>query len=116
MNPMDQKGEEGRLDRLFAAYRDACPDLDGSPNFVPRVWEAIEQSKPVGWIFPMRLWAQRLIMATGLAAALMVSYLAFLQKSIAPSPITEAGYADALTAESLDEIDAEFWYLAENNR
>lgn len=116
MNPMDQKEEEGRLDRLFAAYRDACPDLDGSPNFVPRVWEAIEQSKPVGWIFPMRLWARRLIMATSLAAALMVSYLAFLQKSVSPSPFTETGYADALTAESLDEIDAEFWYLAENNR
>ena len=115
MNPMDQKDQEGRLDRLFAAYRDACPDLDGSPNFVPRVWEAIEQSRPVSWIFPMRLWAQRLIMGTSLAAVLMLSYLALHQKSVSP-PVTEAAYADALTAESLDEIDAEFWYLAENNR
>ena len=115
MNPMDQKEQEGRLDRLFAAYRDACPDLDGSPNFMPRVWEGIEQSRPVSWVFPMRLWAQRLIMGTSLAAALMFSYLAFYH-SASRHPVAEAGYADALTAESLDEIDAEFWYLAENNR
>ena len=114
MHPMDQQEQEGRLDRLFAAYRDACPDLDGSPNFVPRVWEAIEQSRPVSWIFPMRLWAQRLIMGTSLAAALMLSYMAFHQRNAPPTPVT--AYSDALTAESLDEIDAEFWYLAENNR
>jgi hypothetical protein len=113
---MEQKEQEGRLDRLFAAYRDACPDLDGSPNFVPRVWEAIEQSRPVSWVFPMRLWAQRLIMGTSLTAALMLSYLAFQQKSMSPTSVAETGYVDALTAESLDEIDAEFWYLAENNR
>ncbi len=115
MNPTDHREEEGRLDRLFAAYRDACPDLEGSPNFLPRVWEAIEQSRPVSWIFPMRLWAQRLVMAATLAAALMIAYLAVLQKS-STAAVAEASYADALTADSLDEIDAEFWYLAENNR
>ncbi len=109
---MDQQEQERRLDRLFAAYRDACPDLDGSPNFMPRVWEAIEQSKPISWIFPMRMWAQRLIVGTSLTAALVLAYVAFHQRSASPA----AGYADALTAESLDEIDAEFWYLAENNR
>jgi len=34
--------DEERLDSLFRAYRDACPDPDPSPNFMPQLWLKIE--------------------------------------------------------------------------
>jgi hypothetical protein len=30
------------LDELFLAYRQACPDIDGSANFTPGIWAGIE--------------------------------------------------------------------------
>lgn len=30
------------LDRLFRAYREACPDVEGGPNFMPQLWARIE--------------------------------------------------------------------------
>ena len=38
----DYQVESGQLDRLFGAYRDACPDPDVSPNFMPQLWQKIE--------------------------------------------------------------------------
>jgi len=108
-----------RLESLFAAYRSACPDPRDSPDFVPRVWAAIESSRPVSWIFPLRLWAQRLALGASLAAALLIGYVTVLQQAPANLDLLEAGQMDALTVESLDEQDAAFWQLAsmaENNR
>jgi hypothetical protein len=34
--------EESHLDSLFLAYRDAAPDFDGGPNFMPELWARIE--------------------------------------------------------------------------
>lgn len=33
---------DNELDGLFAAYRDACPDPDAGPNFMPNLWQKIE--------------------------------------------------------------------------
>src|ERR1700722_6960361 len=45
-SPMEKQGNptEGdyRLDELFVAYRRACPDVDGSPRFMPGIWAGIE--------------------------------------------------------------------------
>ena len=44
-SPMEQSNPaEGdyRLDKLFLAYRQACPDTDGSAGFMPGVWAGIE--------------------------------------------------------------------------
>jgi hypothetical protein len=115
----DPSNQQDRLGRLFAAYREACPDLEGSANFVPRVWEAIERSRPASWIFPLRLWARRLVMSATLATGLLIGYLAVWQRPAVTTPtadVLEASYLDVLTAESLDEQDAEFWRLAENQR
>jgi hypothetical protein len=110
-------GQDG-LGRLFAAYREACPDPEGSANFVPHVWEAIERSRPASWVFPLRVWARRLVVSATLAASLLIGYLALWQRPV-PAPtadVMEASYLDVLTAESLDDQDAEFWRLAENKR
>jgi hypothetical protein len=34
--------QDVKLDRLFAAYRDAIPDVEPSSNFLPNVWQQIE--------------------------------------------------------------------------
>ena len=34
--------DDTRLDALFAAYRDACPDPEPSANFMPQLWQKIE--------------------------------------------------------------------------
>jgi hypothetical protein len=34
--------DEEQLDTLFQAYRNACPDPDPSPNFMPQLWQKIE--------------------------------------------------------------------------
>jgi hypothetical protein len=41
MSPMRGNDEE-RLDALFRAYREACPDREPSPNFMPHLWQRIE--------------------------------------------------------------------------
>jgi hypothetical protein len=45
-----QGGEAGadRLSRLFGQYRDACPEMAGSPDFVPRLWQQIEARQSFG--------------------------------------------------------------------
>lgn len=34
-------GSETELDRLFAEYRNACPDPEPGPDFMPRLWQKI---------------------------------------------------------------------------
>src|SRR5580692_858868 len=41
---MDNNGD-GKLDALFAEYRSAIPDVDGSVNFLPNLWQKIEARK-----------------------------------------------------------------------
>ena len=36
------RGDEQRLDALFRAYRNACPDPEASANFMPNLWQRIE--------------------------------------------------------------------------
>lgn len=39
---MERMQNDDKLDGLFAAYRDACPDPDASANFMPNLWQKIE--------------------------------------------------------------------------
>jgi hypothetical protein len=38
----DRITAEARLDQLFLAYREACPDPEPSVNFTPELWARIE--------------------------------------------------------------------------
>jgi len=45
MNPGDPRvnsSDDSQLDALFRTYRAACPDPDGSVNFMPQIWARIE--------------------------------------------------------------------------
>jgi hypothetical protein len=62
----------GRLDGLFAAYRDACPDPEPSPDFMPRLWERIEGRRQTLEIFAWRRWAEAFLSLAAVACLLIV--------------------------------------------
>jgi len=43
--------DDERLDALFRAYRDACPDPEPSPNFMPALWGRIESRQTFTFSF-----------------------------------------------------------------
>src|ERR1700678_733789 len=42
---------DARLDDLFHAYRDACPDPEPSVNFMPEMWAKIEAREASSTVF-----------------------------------------------------------------
>ncbi len=85
---------QNRLDRVLAAYREACPDPEVSSDFVPRLWRQIEarQSSVVN----LRKWAQAFVTA----AAAICLLLGILMTTSSPiSPFYDSTYLDVLAAE-----------------
>jgi len=83
-----------RLDRLFEAYRAACPDVEPGADFMPRLWQKIEARQGVSVVFGR--------LARNLAtAALALSCLLGLAVSISGS------HTNALPGESYVEVLAE---------
>ena len=70
-NPLEAR-LGGRLDGLFAAYRDACPDPEPSPDFMPRLWERIEGRRQTLEIFAWRRWAEAFLSLAVVACLLIV--------------------------------------------
>jgi hypothetical protein len=62
---------KNRLDALWAEYRDATPDPDASPDFMPKLWQKIE-ARRVETTSVFRRLAQICVMAT-VALALVIS-------------------------------------------
>ncbi len=63
MERLDQE-----LDSLFAAYRDAVPDPEASPDFMPRLWGRIEAKR--SFIFELRRMTQLAVAAAAVACLL----------------------------------------------
>jgi hypothetical protein len=61
----------GRLDGLFAAYRDACPDPEPSPDFMPRLWARIE-GRRAQEVFAWRRWAEAFLSLAAVTCLLIV--------------------------------------------
>ena len=82
------------LDDGFMRYRDACPDREGSADFMPRLWERSDGRRSFGFVFGR---IARVLAATSAAACLLLAGLgSFSQGSEATSA---ASYADALAAD-----------------
>jgi hypothetical protein len=86
--------DDTRLDALFAAYRDACPDPEPSTNFMPQLWQQIEAREQKSTVFG-RL-ARNLV-----TAALALSGILGLAVSLSHSRTS------ALPSESYVEVLAE---------
>jgi len=99
-----------KLDALWAEYRQACPDPDPAPDFMPRLWQQIEKRR-TGNARVFRRLAQVFVMATVALTLLMGAVLipriqaeAFFAGSYAEelaAEHTNADYTDFLTAGDL---------------
>ena len=70
---MTNEEREARLCVLFSAYREACPDPDPSPAFMPGLWERIEARQ--SYTYSFKRLAQAIITAALAASVLMGVYL-----------------------------------------
>jgi hypothetical protein len=61
-----------KLDAWFAAYREACPDPEPSPDFMPRLWARIEGRRQTPDVFAWRRWAQAFLSLAAVACLLIV--------------------------------------------
>lgn len=89
MNRMDDE-----LQSLWSEYRDACPDPEDSPNFVPELWRRIDEQRQsaMSWF---RRWAEACVIAT-IAATLLLTTIVI--PSYVREPVYEATYVDVLSA------------------
>jgi hypothetical protein len=89
MNRMDDK-----LQSLWSEYRDACPDPEPRPNFMPELWRKIDARRQTATSW-LRRWAEVCVVATIAAAVLLTTVVipAYLRE-----PVYEATYVDVLNA------------------
>ena len=92
--------EEQKLDNLFAAYREACLEVESSAAFVPGIWQKIEARRRVSIL---QVWTRNLIAAS---AALCLMFGLFLISPI-PSGSHLAYYLDVLDDAHDSEIRAD---------
>ncbi|HUA59226.1 MAG TPA: hypothetical protein VML19_10760 [Verrucomicrobiae bacterium] len=89
-----------RLDALFRAYREACPDPDATANFMPVLWQRIEARQTYAFSF-RRMAGAFVTAALALSVALGV-YMAVPRTQ----PNSPQAYIEALSEEQpLDAPD-----------
>jgi type IV secretory pathway component VirB8 len=93
MDRMNESGIETKLDALFAEYRSAFPEQEGSVNFMPNLWQKIEARRMEN-VSVFRRLAQVCVLAT---AALTLA-MAILIPRIQTEPVYTATYVDVLDA------------------
>jgi hypothetical protein len=109
---LDRDVQGDGLAGLFAAYREACPDPEVSPEFMPRLWQKIESRRI--FAYSLKRLAQGIITAAAVASLAMGVYLAAPRTTATPPT-----YLELLAAgPSHDDIaDAEIVRpVYENNR
>lgn len=101
-------GDNEGLNELLAQYRSACPDVEASVDFMPRLWEKIENTRSFPLIF------QRLsrVLVTACAAVCLLLAILNVMPSRAEAASRFASYIDALSAETTLERT----YTQEANR
>ena len=91
MDRMDDMSN--KLDALFSEYRTAFPEVEGSTNFMPNLWQKIEARRVANTSIFRRL-AQACVMATVALTLLMAALLPRLQRE----PVYSTTYIDVLDA------------------
>jgi len=110
----DEKNSE--LDEVFAAYREATPAPEPSPDFLAQVWRRIEERRPAQWLDLIRVWSPRLAAASALTAGLLTYSTWITERAARVEAVANQTYVEALTADSLDEHDEALWTIAGNRR
>jgi len=93
-----------RLDALWVEFREATPDPEASPDFMPQLWQKIE-ARRVETTSVFRRLAQICVMAT-IALALVISAV-LIPHSSNDEAFYSVTYVDVLAAEhSNDYVEA----------
>ena len=91
---------ENELNRLLAAYREACPEPEASVNFMPNMWAKIEARQASTNIFGK--YAKALVTAA-LGASVLMALLA--ASSNPPAQVFEGSYIQALDADHASSLE-----------
>ncbi len=92
--------QEDRLDELFLAYRQACPDPDGSVNFMPELWAKIEARQNSTTLFGRMA---RALVTVALFASVI---LGMMMSNMSQAPSNFNGtYLEALSAEHVSSLE-----------
>ena len=91
--------DESKLDQLFQSYRAACPEVEPSVHFMPRLWQRIESRHSFGFIF------QSLARTTVTICAALCVLLVFLNfvPPFRGHAVQAPNYTDVLMAEHTAE-------------
>ncbi len=92
---------EARLDDLFRAYREACPDSEPSVNFMPEMWAKIEAREASGTVFNRM--AKALVTAALGASVVMGLLSASYSQPVTPS--NDGSYLQALSADHVSDLE-----------
>ena len=98
---MSMRGnEDEKLDALFRAYRDACPDPEASANFMPMLWARIDSRQT--FLFSFRRMANAFVTAAVALSIALGVYMTIPRSAGSPSET----YVEALAeANPLDNPD-----------
>ena len=94
---------ERKLEALFVEYREACPDPEPSPEFMPELWQRIEARRQAALSVLVRRWVEVCVVAA-LALSLLLTTL--LIPRTQRLPVYQFTYLDVLAAadSSLDAV------------
>jgi hypothetical protein len=100
MEQDDRNGAESRLDELFVAYRDACPDFDPGANFMPELWARIEARESSTNLFGRM--AKALVTAALAATAILALMVSTMNRS---DNQFNGTYLEALSADHASTLE-----------
>jgi hypothetical protein len=83
--------EDEKLDALFRAYRDACPDPEASANFMPTLWARIDSRQT--YLFSFRRMANAFVTAAVALSIALGVYMSIPRSAPGSAPET---YVEAL--------------------
>jgi len=99
---MSMRGnEDEKLDALFRAYREACPDPEASANFMPTLWSRIDSRQTFQFSFT-RMVSGFVTAAAALTIALGV-YMSMPHASQSPA---SQSYLEAVADANSYSVDA----------
>lgn len=91
------------IQSLFREYREALPDFDASPEFLPKMWQGIESQQKVTYSF-WRLASGFVTASVALSMACAFVLWTPPQASTGTTLNTNSTYVEVLAADSADEV------------
>ncbi len=95
MNRMQDGMPGDKLDALFAEYRGAVPDVDGTAQFMPNLWRRIDERRNANTSVFRRL-SQVFVVATAAVTLLLVTVVI---PQMQHEQVLSASYVEALAAD-----------------